>query len=80
MYKKIRSKSALNKLNSKFLPYNWDLNIYRGCSHRCQYCYALYSHQYLANDNAGDNDNFFNDIYIKENIKKDFDLFFVDEL
>ncbi len=62
MYKKVTCKTALNKLNSNYLPYNWDLNIYRGCSHRCQYCYALYSHQYL---NAGD---FFGDIFIKENI------------
>jgi len=62
MYKKITCKTALNKLNSSYLPYNWDLNVYRGCSHRCQYCYALYSHQYL---NAGD---FFGNIFIKENI------------
>ena len=62
MYKKITCKTALNKLNSSYLPYNWDLNVYRGCSHRCQYCYALYSHSYL---NAGD---FFGDIFIKENI------------
>ena len=62
MYKTITCKTALNKLNSSYLPYNWDLNVYRGCSHRCQYCYALYSHSYL---NAGD---FFDDIFIKENI------------
>jgi len=62
MYKKITCKSALNKLNSNYLPYNWDLNVYRGCSHHCQYCYALYSHNYL---NMGD---FFGDILIKENI------------
>ncbi|MCK5817046.1 MAG: radical SAM protein [Candidatus Marinimicrobia bacterium] len=62
MYKNITCKSALNKLNSNYLPYNWDLNVYRGCSHHCQYCYALYSHNYL---NMGD---FFGDILIKENI------------
>ena len=65
MYKRIQAKSALNKLSSNYLPYNWDLNIYRGCSHRCQYCYALYSHQYVNDGKAAD---FFGDIYIKENI------------
>jgi len=62
MVKRIDSKSALNKLNSKYLPYNWDLNIFRGCSHHCQYCYAQYSHRYLED---GD---FFGEIYVKDNI------------
>lgn len=61
-YQRIQAKSALNKLNSRYLPYNYDLNIYRGCSHHCQYCYALYSHRYLENQ------EFFDQIYIKENI------------
>jgi len=59
----IKIKKALNRLHSKFLPYKWDLNIYRGCSHRCQYCYALYSHRYLDGGN-----NFFDTIYVKTNI------------
>lgn len=63
MHKFIQSKSVLNKLNSKFLPYNWDLNVYRGCEHKCVYCYALYSHQYLDNGS----DNFFDTVYVKEN-------------
>lgn len=58
----ITIKKALNKLHSKFLPYKYDLNIYRGCSHRCQYCYALYSHRYLENS------VFFGKIYVKTNI------------
>lgn len=58
----IKIKKALNKLHSNFLPYKYDLNIYRGCSHRCQYCYALYSHRYLEN---GD---FFGKIFVKTNI------------
>lgn len=63
MIEEIIAKKALNKLNSKFLPYNWDLNIYRGCGHKCQYCYALYSHKYLAKET-----NFFDTIYVKTNI------------
>lgn len=61
-YQRIQAKSALNKLNSRYLPYDYDLNVYRGCSHHCQYCYALYSHRYLEKQ------EFFNQIYIKENI------------
>ncbi|MBW6457716.1 MAG: radical SAM protein [FCB group bacterium] len=62
MYKSMICKTALNPLNSSYLPYRWDLNVYRGCAHRCRYCYALYSHEYLG---AGD---FFVEIFIKENI------------
>lgn len=52
---------ACNKLKRK-IPYSWDLNIYRGCEHGCQYCYAMYSHQYLE---AKD---YYSDIYVKTNI------------
>ncbi|MCK4814053.1 MAG: radical SAM protein [Candidatus Marinimicrobia bacterium] len=62
MYKTITCKTALNHIKSNYLPYKWDLNIYRGCMHQCQYCYALYSHKYL------DSSDFFGEIYIKENI------------
>jgi len=58
----MEAKSALNRIDKEYLPYNWDLNVYRGCSHKCQYCYALYSHKYL--DSAA----FFDDIYVKTNI------------
>ncbi|MFH1500388.1 MAG: radical SAM protein [archaeon] len=61
MYHEINVKSALNKLENNF-PYGWDLNIYRGCPHNCQYCYALYSHDYLGSE------DFFGDIFIKKNI------------
>lgn len=62
VFEEIKIKKALNRLHSNFLPYKYDLNIYRGCSHRCQYCYALYSHRYLENN------NFFEKIYVKTNI------------
>lgn len=61
-YTKIQCKVALNKLHTPRLPFQWDLNLYRGCSHACKYCYAIYSHRYL---NA---ENYFQQIYIKENI------------
>lgn len=58
---KMDVKGALTKLKRK-VPYGWDLNIYRGCQHGCRYCYAMYSHQYIGND------DFFNDIYVKDNV------------
>lgn len=61
-YREKECKSALNKINSNRLPYHWDLNIYRGCEHACQYCFAMYTHTYL-NDN-----NYFDTIYYKKNI------------
>jgi DNA repair photolyase len=44
------------------MPYDWDLNVYRGCGHGCKYCFALYSHQYI---NSND---YFNEIFVKTNI------------
>ena len=64
MCKEITASSALNKLKRK-IPYGWDLNIYRGCSHGCRYCYAIYSHGYMQ---KGSEDGFFSDIYVKKNI------------
>lgn len=60
-YIEMECQSALNPLKRK-IPYGWDLNIYRGCQHNCKYCYALYSHDYL-NDN-----DFSGNIYVKANI------------
>lgn len=58
-------KTALNKLKRK-IPYGWDLNIYRGCSHNCKYCYAIYSHEYL-----GEHD--FSKVFAKTNIAEQLD-------
>ena len=66
-YTEINCKTACNRINSDFLPFNWDLNIYRGCEHKCQYCFALYSHKYM---NSKD---FFDEIYVKKNIVECFE-------
>lgn len=58
----IEAKSALHELKRRGLPYKYDLNIYRGCSNGCKYCYATSSHKYLENK------DFEKDIYIKKNI------------
>ncbi len=53
--------NALHKLKRR-IPYGWDLNIYRGCQHGCKYCYAMYSHEFLNDD------DYFNHVYVKTNI------------
>jgi len=50
MFEEIQVKKALNRIKESSrvtLPFHWDLNIYRGCEHGCNYCYAMYSHSYL---------------------------------
>ena len=61
-FREITCTQALNTLHSRRLPYSWDLNIYRGCAHKCEYCFALYTQDYMP-----DND-FFDTIYIKTNV------------
>ena len=60
MLKEIIAKSILYYHKRTFAT-NWDANIYRGCGHNCEYCFAQYSHKYLNTT------NFFNDIFVKSN-------------
>jgi DNA repair photolyase len=73
-YKEISCKSACIKTKRK-MPYKWDLNIYRGCGHKCKYCYALYSHKYLESNynEPNSSDKFFDNIYVKTNIAQELD-------
>ena len=32
------AKTILNKVPGNYLPFNWTINPYRGCSHACSYC------------------------------------------
>lgn len=52
----------MNHIKTTRLPYHWDLNIYRGCEHNCEYCFAMYTHQYIEDT------DFFHHIYVKKNI------------
>ena len=58
--KELRAKSILHYHEQTFST-NWDANIYRGCEHNCRYCFAQYSHRYMAKK------QFFDDIYVKSN-------------
>jgi DNA repair photolyase len=46
------AKSIINKVPGNFLPFDWTINPYRGCSHACTYCFARPTHTYL-DMNAG---------------------------
>jgi DNA repair photolyase len=37
-------------------PANWTINVYRGCSHACSYCFARPTHEYLGLDIGRDFD------------------------
>ena len=34
----VEAKSIINKVPGTYLPFNWTINPYRGCSHACSYC------------------------------------------
>lgn len=78
MFEEIQVKNALNKIKETSrlkLPFRWDLNIYRGCEHGCNYCYAMYSHSYLEREESyspseEENCAFFRRICVKTNISE----------
>jgi DNA repair photolyase len=37
-FHEVRAKSALNKVPGDYLPFNWTVNAFRGCTHACAYC------------------------------------------
>ncbi len=48
----IEAKSLLNRVRG--MPFGWSINPYRGCYHRCVFCYARNTHAYLERDSLGD--------------------------
>ncbi len=47
----VRAKSLLNRVpDGGPLPFRWTINVYRGCSHACTYCFARPSHTWLDLD------------------------------
>jgi DNA repair photolyase len=53
----IRAKSVINRVpGASRVPFEWTINPYRGCSHRCVYCFARNTHTYLDLDAGQDFD------------------------
>jgi DNA repair photolyase len=48
----VEAKSIINHVPGDYLPFNWTINAYRGCSHACVFCFARVTHTYL-DMNAG---------------------------
>ena len=42
------TETLLTKNVSPDIPFNWGMNVYRGCEHGCAYCYARPFHEYLG--------------------------------
>ena len=45
-------KTIINHVPGNYLPFNWSINPYRGCSHACTFCFARPTHVFL-DMNAG---------------------------
>jgi DNA repair photolyase len=43
----VEAKSIINHVPGNYLPFNWTINPYRGCSHACAYCFARVTHTYM---------------------------------
>jgi DNA repair photolyase len=57
VFHEIEAKSILNRVPANFLPFDWTINPYRGCSHACVYCFARPTHEYLGLDTGKDFDS-----------------------
>ena len=64
-FHEVRAKSALNKVPGDYLPFDWTVNTFRGCSHACVYCFARNTHTYLDLDAGRD---FEREIVVKVNV------------
>jgi DNA repair photolyase len=50
----VECKTILNRVPGNYLPFNWTINPYRGCSHACTYCFARPTHTFLDMDAGRD--------------------------
>jgi DNA repair photolyase len=57
VFHEIEAKTILNRVPGDFLPFDWTINPYRGCSHACVYCFARPTHEYLGLDTGKDFDS-----------------------
>jgi DNA repair photolyase len=77
-FRTLQVRGMLNKtVSRRQLRFGWSINPYRGCEFGCRYCYARYTHEFLApppsaapvagSPDFRDPDLFERLIYIKEN-------------
>ena len=52
----MRARSIINKVDVPWLAFAHSINVYRGCSHACVYCFARPTHAYLGLDIGEDFD------------------------
>lgn len=53
----VTAKRILNRVPSRSrAPFDWTINVYRGCSHACRYCFARPTHEYLGLNTGDDFD------------------------
>lgn len=65
-FHEIASRSALNRVPAgSNMPFGWTINPTRGCLHRCVYCFARKTHEYLDFDSGEDFDT---QIVVKTNV------------
>jgi DNA repair photolyase len=64
-FHEVRAKSALNHVPKAPYGFNWTINLYRGCTHACVYCFARSTHRYLDLDAGRD---FEREIVVKVNV------------
>ncbi|TDD18778.1 Rv2578c family radical SAM protein [Nonomuraea diastatica] len=58
IFYEIQARSIINKVpGASRVPFEYTINPYRGCSHRCVYCFARRTHEYLDMDAGADFDS-----------------------
>src|SRR5438445_5445316 len=64
VYREVVIKSALNAV--KGMPFDWSLNPWSGCAHKCVYCFARAYHARYREKNVGS--DFDSNIEVRVNI------------
>jgi DNA repair photolyase len=62
-YLTLENRSVLTRCNSPRMPFEWQINPYRGCEFACKYCYARYTHEFME---LRDGLDFERKIYVKQ--------------